>query len=167
METKTASPAGAAQARTPAEGKIVIAYDGSAEARRAIEVAAQLLGQKPAVVVYVGPMDAEEGDAALDGDLAVDDYESLALDEQAARGPAAAGAAIAAKAGFAAEPKSLLASPPWMGIVDVANQVDAPVIVVGSRGLNRLKEDLEGSTSHDLARHAGRPVLVVPRAAHV
>jgi nucleotide-binding universal stress UspA family protein len=61
-----------------------------------------------------------------------------------------------------AESSSILATPAWMGIIDVADEVDASVIVVGSRGVNRLHEDLEGSTSHDLARHAGRPVLIVP-----
>jgi len=36
------------------------------------------------------------------------------------------------------------------------------VIVIGSRGLSGLREMLEGSLSHQLAEHAGRPVLIVP-----
>jgi nucleotide-binding universal stress UspA family protein len=36
------------------------------------------------------------------------------------------------------------------------------VIVMGSRGLNGGRELLEGSVSHDVVRHAGRPVLIVP-----
>jgi nucleotide-binding universal stress UspA family protein len=50
----------------------------------------------------------------------------------------------------------------WEGIVDVADELYAAVIVIGSRGLSGLKEILEGSLSHQLAEHAGRPVLVVP-----
>jgi nucleotide-binding universal stress UspA family protein len=47
-------------------------------------------------------------------------------------------------------------------VVDVANEIDAAVIVVGSRGLRGMKERLEGSVSHQIAEHAARPVLIVP-----
>jgi nucleotide-binding universal stress UspA family protein len=53
-------------------------------------------------------------------------------------------------------------APTWEGIVDVADELDAAVIVIGSRGLSGLKEILDGSLSHQLAEHAGRPVLIVP-----
>ena len=165
-ETTTVTPKSSLQATNPTEGKVVIAYDGSGESRRAIDVAARLLGPRPAVVVFVGPMPDDEGEAVLVGDLDMGDYESLAIDEEAAREPAVEGAKLARNAGFAAESTSVLATPAWMGIVNTADQVNAPVIVVGSRGLNRLREDLEGSTSHDLAKHAGRPVLIVPPAKH-
>jgi nucleotide-binding universal stress UspA family protein len=146
----------------PSEGKIVIAYDGSDESRRAIDAAAHLFGPRAALVVFVAPMDEAEGLAAQVGALGEDDYKAIAVDEEAAKKRAAEGAEIAQKAGFSAEPSSVLATPSWMGIVDAADRVDASVIVVGSRGLDRIHEDLEGSTSHDLARHAGRPVLIVP-----
>jgi nucleotide-binding universal stress UspA family protein len=168
METttdKTASPTAGVQA-TPAEGKLVLAYDGSDESRHAIEVAADVLGSRSAVVVFVGPMSSDVVDVQLAGGPAVGDYEELAVDEEAARERAVEGVGVAQKAGFSAEPSSLLASPAWMGIVDTADKVDAPVIVVGSRAVNRLREGLKGSTSHDLAVHAGRPVLIVPPAKH-
>jgi nucleotide-binding universal stress UspA family protein len=38
------------------------------------------------------------------------------------------------------------------------------VIVIGSRGLKGMREILEGSLSHAVAEHAGRPVLIVPPA---
>jgi nucleotide-binding universal stress UspA family protein len=44
----------------------------------------------------------------------------------------------------------------------MADEIDAGLIVVGSRGLTGLKELLKGSFSHDVAEHAGRPVLIVP-----
>ncbi|HEY2938173.1 MAG TPA: universal stress protein [Gaiellaceae bacterium] len=50
------------------------------------------------------------------------------------------------------------------GIIDVADEVDAAVIVIGSRGLRGVSELFEGSVSHDVAEHAGRPVLIVPPA---
>jgi nucleotide-binding universal stress UspA family protein len=72
------------------------------------------------------------------------------------------GAEIARSSGFDAEARSELAAPTWDGIVEVADELDAPVIVIGSRGLSGLKEALDGSLSHQLAQHAGRPVLIVP-----
>jgi nucleotide-binding universal stress UspA family protein len=35
------------------------------------------------------------------------------------------------------------------------------VIVIGSRGLSGLREALDGGVSHQVAEHAGRPVLIV------
>jgi len=47
-------------------------------------------------------------------------------------------------------------------VVEVAEEIGAPVIVLGSRGLTGAQELLRGSFSHDVAEHAGRPVLIVP-----
>jgi nucleotide-binding universal stress UspA family protein len=66
------------------------------------------------------------------------------------------------RASFAAEARASVDAPTWEGIVDLANHIDAAVIVLGSRGLNGARELLEGSISHRVAEHAGRPVLIVP-----
>ena len=80
----------------------------------------------------------------------------------AARERATAGAELAGRAGFVAEARGGIAAPTWQGIVDVADELDAAVIVVGSRGLDQAHELLEGSLSHQLAEHAQRPLLLVP-----
>jgi nucleotide-binding universal stress UspA family protein len=36
------------------------------------------------------------------------------------------------------------------------------VIVFGSRGLSGVRERFEGSLSHEVAEHSGRPVLIAP-----
>jgi nucleotide-binding universal stress UspA family protein len=72
------------------------------------------------------------------------------------------GAAHASRAGFESEARADLAAPTWEGIVDAADELDAAVIVIGSRGLTGARELFEGSMSHDVAAHADRPVLVVP-----
>jgi nucleotide-binding universal stress UspA family protein len=66
------------------------------------------------------------------------------------------------EAGLSAEPRADLATPTWGGIVEVADEIDAAVIVTGSRGLTGVRELFEGSVSHDVAEHASRPVLIVP-----
>jgi nucleotide-binding universal stress UspA family protein len=48
-------------------------------------------------------------------------------------------------------------------LLAVADEVDADVIVVGSRGFGGFPELLLGSTSTQLAQHARRAVLIVPR----
>ncbi len=58
--------------------------------------------------------------------------------------------------------KTDLASCTWEGIVDIADQLDSPLIVVGTRAPSPGRELLTGSVSHEIVRHAGRPVLVVP-----
>jgi nucleotide-binding universal stress UspA family protein len=50
-------------------------------------------------------------------------------------------------------------------ILDVAADVDACVIVMGSRGLHGVKAFLLGSVSHAVMLHADRAVLVVPSGA--
>lgn len=47
-------------------------------------------------------------------------------------------------------------------IEEVADQVDADLIVVGSRGLSLVRAILEGSVSYDLIHRRRRPVLTVP-----
>jgi nucleotide-binding universal stress UspA family protein len=138
---------------------VLICYDGSEDARRAVVVAASLLGRRSAVVLDVGPIEIVAGDyIALDPDaMRVDQL--VAAD---ALKRATAGAELALDAGFRAEARSDVDSPTWRGIVDVADELDAAVIVVGSRGLGGLKEIVEGSLSHDVVEHAGRPVLIAP-----
>jgi nucleotide-binding universal stress UspA family protein len=64
--------------------------------------------------------------------------------------------------GFVAEARAGVAAPTWQGIVDTADEIDAAVIVLGSRGLKGAREAFEGSVSHQVAEEAGRPVLIVP-----
>ncbi len=142
-----------------AAAPILICYDGSAGAKHAIQAAAGLLDGHPAVVLAVGPpLTAEESYAAL-GTLVPSFQE---LNEQQALERAKEGAELAASAGFAAEARAEVAAPTWEGVIDVADEIDAAAIVIGSRGLTGVKEALSGSVSHAVAEHAGRPVLIMP-----
>jgi nucleotide-binding universal stress UspA family protein len=86
------------------------------------------------------------------------------LNEDDVRSRAGNGADCARRAGFEAEARADLAAPTWAGIIEAADEIDAAVIVTGSRGLRGVSELFEGSVSHDVAEHAGRPVLIVPPA---
>jgi nucleotide-binding universal stress UspA family protein len=143
------------------DGPILICYDGSASAQRAIDEAATLLGPRRAVVLDVGPpMTASESYAALSSVVPGNAFEELNIAD--ARDRAREGVERALRAGFDAEPREELAAPTWEGIVDVAAEIDADAIVMGTRGLTGIRELVEGSVSHQVAEHAGRPVVIVP-----
>jgi nucleotide-binding universal stress UspA family protein len=143
------------------DAPILICYDGSADAARAIEAAATLLGPRRAVVLDIGPpITGAESVAMISAVVPGNAFEELNAGE--AGQVASRGAEIARSSGFDAEARDVLAAPTWQGIVDAANELDAAVIVIGSRGLSGLREIVDGSLSHQVAEHAGRPVLIVP-----
>lgn len=57
---------------------------------------------------------------------------------------------------------AILERSPAHGLVELAADLDARVIVVGTRGESPLRGALLGSTPHKLLHLADRPVLVVP-----
>lgn len=140
---------------------ILIAYDGSNDSERAVDAAALLFGSRPAVVLNVAPsMTFAESMVATSAVVPGNAFEDLNKADALLR--AEAGAARARRAGLDAEPRATIASTTWQGIVDVADELDAVAIVIGSQGLSGLREFAQGSVSHDVATHAGRPVLIVP-----
>lgn len=51
---------------------------------------------------------------------------------------------------------------PWKAIVDAANEIDADVIVMGTRPHSGIGHALMGSTATKVKNNAGRLVLIVP-----
>jgi nucleotide-binding universal stress UspA family protein len=93
-------------------------------------------------------------DAAADLDAAI---------RQSADDLSAEGAALAREAGLEAQARAV-ASPGayFAALVRTADELDAPVIVVGSRGRSMLAAAVLGSVSTGVIHHARRPVLIVP-----
>jgi len=140
---------------------IVICYDGSPGAVRAIEAAAKLLGPRHAVVLDVAvSITPAESVATISPVVPSAAFEQLNTAD--ASGTAARGAELARAAGFDAEARAVIGTPTWEGVVTVADEIDAGAIVIGSRGLDGMHEFFEGSLSHAVAEHARRPVLIVP-----
>jgi nucleotide-binding universal stress UspA family protein len=147
------------EARFVRERPILFCYDGSTESRRAIETARELVPSRRSVVLTVGSLGAVAEVYAAEGSGARDYDREL---HQAVLGRAQEGAELARASGFAAEPRGELDVEIWRSIVDVARQLEACLIVLGSRGLHGLREVVEESVSHQVAVHAHRPVLIVP-----
>ena len=81
--------------------------------------------------------------------------------EEAARRGAAQGTTHARAAGLPAEARvARRSTTPWETIIDQSAEVDADLIVLGSRGLTGVKSLLLGSVSRSVLQHADRSVVV-------
>jgi len=154
-----------------AAAPILIGYDGSSTARRAVHEAAELLGSRQALVVTVWepglayataieaepmmgmPLPAVDPEAAQDIDEASEaDADRIAED----------GAALAKSLGLEAEPLAVAGERNVAdALVELAEKRDAAAIVVGSSGLSGIRARLEGSTSNAVAKRAPCPVILV------
>lgn len=70
---------------------------------------------------------------------------------------------LAAKGGAEVE-VAVRTGKPYQAIVAAARETDAHLIVMGSQGRGFVPELFLGSVSHQVARHASAPVLLVPAA---
>ncbi len=160
VTTFAVDPAG--HART-AQGPLLLCYDGSQDAKQAIEHAGRLLGGRDALVVTVGQPTPAPGSSAsagaTDGMVDVVEADRAAVDvgERVARD----GVRIARQAGLHAEPVAVEATGPvWKTIIEIADRHDAATIVMGSRGLTGLRPLLLGSVASAIVHHADRPTLI-------
>jgi nucleotide-binding universal stress UspA family protein len=143
----------------------LVCYDGSDQSNRGLESIRGLLAPANVVVLTVWqPLTtklAESGSFgvyALDDETSVDDSE-----EQAARDAAERGAERARAAGHNAIARVEEAQQAaWLKIIEVADEIDAGLIVCGTRGRGPVKTALLGSVSHAVLTHSGRPVLIAP-----
>lgn len=132
---------------------IVVGYDGSECAKAALRTAldvGQAYGEK--VIIAFGYELSPVG-----GEL--HDYHS-ALREMATQ-RLLEGQAVAAGADAQVE-AVVVEQPAARGLVLLAAERDARLIVVGTHGESRIRGALLGSTPHKLLQVSDRPVLVVP-----
>jgi nucleotide-binding universal stress UspA family protein len=149
----------------------VVAYDGSEEAQAALREAVRLMPGRRLVIVSIWeqglalmltpPTDTISGVPTM-----APSPETMALTDEIQHGHAEEtanqGAELARGLGADAQPY------PIADEVDAAETIaaeaerqDAVAIVIGSRGLGRVKSRLLGSTSQGVLRHTRRPVIVV------
>lgn len=144
---------------------VLIAYDGSDQANRAIAEAGRVLGAGRAAVVLTVREPIEHFDFAGLGGATTLDPATVSAMQEAAQNEATAvaeeGAALARTAGFDAEARVGIAPSPWQEIVGVADALDADLIAIGSRGRTGLKKVLLGSVASAVAQHSRRSVLIV------
>ena len=155
----------------------LLCFDGSANARHAIERAGGLLGGGPALVLCVWE---SLGSAILRHSLPGQDLREISGEvvdhadrnlRERAEAVAAEGAELAKAAGFDAHPLALRAlaeaaerdeTTISRAVVEAADENDASLVVLGTRGRGSVRSVLLGSVSHGVVHHCRRPLLVVP-----
>ncbi|APT93376.1 universal stress protein [Corynebacterium phocae] len=149
---------------------MLIAFDGSEEAARALEYAAKLL--RPEVVEILTAWEP----AALQAARAVSrtgmhqstvGAESNAIEDDPAYAEAKElcrqGVAVAEGLGLAGRAHLVEVSTNIAAaIVESAHELDVDVIVTGTRGLTGLRAWWNSSTAEHIVRNSGVPVFVVP-----
>jgi nucleotide-binding universal stress UspA family protein len=134
---------------------LVVGYDGSEAARGALRYAASRVnGGKLFVVTAVVPPPEWMGSPG---------WQQI-VDEEHKRGTQLLGEAVKQLPDGVSYSTELLEGPAADAIVGVADAREADAIVVGSRGLGRVRAVL-GSVSHDVLHLAFCPVVVVPERA--
>lgn len=131
-------PLMSAEYEAATDGPVLVAWDGSAGARAALQTAGDLFPARKVVVTAVGP-----DEDASDLDTAALPDRDVTRERRGGRTPTLA-------RGVAGELSS------------AARDHTAALIVVGSRGRGPVREILLGSVAMATLHHAHRPVLVVP-----
>jgi nucleotide-binding universal stress UspA family protein len=151
-------------------GPVVIGFDGTPEAERALRESARLLAPRPALVVLVW----EAGRAfelltlptrALEAPVSMDISDAFQAERAAyetAQQLAGQGVALAAELGYQAEGMAVADEGSVADtLLRIAKKRDCQALVVGSHGHRGLTSAFLGSTSRDVVERAPCPVLVV------
>lgn len=134
--------------------KILVATDGSQNAKDAVEHAAELgrlAGTKEAIIVHVctacsADLDPDESIMELAKSIVREAGETFRL----------AGIQTTKRVETEYPPESV-----GNAILEVSDAVGADLVVLGSRGLSEFKGMLLGSVSHRVVQKANCPVLVI------
>jgi nucleotide-binding universal stress UspA family protein len=149
---------------------ILICYDGSEDAKAAIDHAGELLKGQPATVLciwepFIEMLTRNSFGISMFAPEDVDIEAIDAANEKEARRRAEEGVETAGHAGFEAEARTRASDGSMAdAILAEAADVGAQAIVVGTRGLTGLHHLLVGSVSHAVLQEAALPVIVVPSA---
>ena len=144
---------------------VLFCYDGSDGSRTALTAAVEWIRPSDAVVLTVWTPAAVL--LARAGSFIVAIPNEGEIDEQEAakaREIAEEGAAGVRRRGYNASARIAEASESVARKIDeVAEEIDAGLVVCGQRGRGAIGSALLGSVSHALAAHTKRPVLIAPQ----
>jgi nucleotide-binding universal stress UspA family protein len=133
---------------------LIVGVDGSEGSCAAVDEAIDLAGDLDATIAFVF---VRKPPPAILGDP----YYQRAVTADLARARSAVAEAVetAARAGIEADAE-ILEGDPADELVSFADNCDADMIVVGSRGHGALAGAVLGSVSRSVSQHANRPVVV-------
>ena len=144
---------------------VLFCYDGSDGSKTALAAAAEVIKPADAVVLVVWTPAAVQ--LARAGSFLVAVPNEGEIDEQeaaTAQQLAEEGAEGARGRGYNASARTAEATESVARTIDeVAQEIDAGLVVCGQRGRGAIGSALLGSVSHALASHTKRPLLIAPQ----
>ena len=148
-------------------GPVLFCYDGSEDSGAAMAAAGELIA-RPAPAVVLTVWQTARALLARAGGFAVgfgDEQQFDAQEEKSAWQAAEEAAARGRKLGYETTARVEQATEgAARTIIEVADELDARLVVCGRRGRNLVTSTLLGSVSHAVLAHGTRPVLIVPKA---
>jgi nucleotide-binding universal stress UspA family protein len=146
---------------------VLFCYDGSDGSKAALVAAAELVAHPadavvltvwtPATILLTRGGSLGTGYVPNEGEI--DEQEAAAaqrIADEGAEGARRRGYNASARIAEATESVA-------KAIADVADEIDAGLIVCGQRGLGFIRSALLGSVSHAISARAQRPVLIAPQ----
>jgi nucleotide-binding universal stress UspA family protein len=144
---------------------VLFCYDGSDGSKTALAAAVEVIKPADAVVLVVWMAAAVQLARAGSFVVAVPNEGEIDDEEAAiARQIAEEGAAGARGRGYNASARIAQATESVARTIDeIAQEIDAGLVVCGRRGRGMIGSALLGSVSHALATHTKRPLLIAPQ----
>lgn len=136
---------------------IMIAVDGSEESLQAVRQALALVAR--GLRAEIALVNVQEPASLLE--LATQDSDAIATAAvEAGEHLMASGAALLDEAGVGYSMEVVLGEPSTV-LVDMAEQLDANMVILGARGMGAIESVLVGSVSKAVLSRCTRPVLLV------
>lgn len=139
---------------------ILVATDGSPSASSAARIAASLAHEAGAAFHVAHVWQITQASVGLMADAASWQY-TFELDEQVARETLAGAVHALEEEGVTVAGQHLRRGRPVDAIMAIAAEIEADLIVVGSRGLGTIRRLLIGSTAEAIIHGAQHPILVI------
>ncbi len=141
---------------------VVVGTDGSSTAELAVEQAAQVAAASGARLIVVTAY-TPKGDALVDqaGEAVPDDLRWVLTDRVQAESKAQRGREIAAEQGASGIVAQAVAGAPGDALLEAAQDFNADLIVVGSKGLTGAARFVLGSVASAVSHHAPCDVMIV------
>ncbi len=142
---------------------VVVGTDGSDTAEMAVRHAGRLAAQFEARLVIVTAFEPKGDELAKSGE-APEDIRWMLTDRGQAEERAVRGKRLAQEEGAPTVMVQSVAAEPADAILDAARDVDADLIVVGSKGLTSPARFVLGAVANTVSHHAPCDVLIVHTA---
>lgn len=157
---------------TATDRVVLIAYDGSRQAKRAVSIVSTFIHEERVILLTAWQaVQMQATRASSMGGLVQPDWDSEKMVEDPgltdARNFAFEGEKLARENGITHTESYLVeyTTSVWNAITKAADELDADLIVAGTHGRTGFQELMHPSVADRVLKHGHRPVLIVPPEA--